>query len=758
MELKSRTLPNGNVGEAQELDEEPWNGNGAATTAPLAPPITPIPLFRPASGLYVWNPFVIPIPGPVPIPIPGPVPIPQPIPGSHAEMPAGPSPTFEPEPLIAALREELRLDVDGRYPQMTASGTILSGLVTQIHWIARLAAAGSDTWSGTIWYKDGNVAAFPYTGVTIKVTRAFLPGQMSAIVTFSGGGPGGRTRAYRYQSPYYHEVEFEFDCAEGTTAVTQIETHAHPNHPATIPAETLSLEKVYQRAGFRVSKSGGDTTIPMIDAGANALWSDLEMHDAMQKYWSRFANKAQWSLWTFFAALHETGNSLGGVMFDDIGPNHRQGTAIFEDAFIKVPPVGDPAPAAWVSRMRFWTAAHEMGHAFNLAHSWQKSLGTPWIPLADEPEARSFMNYPYNVAGGQTGFFSNFEYRFTNQELLFMRHAPARFVQMGNAAWFDHHGFQQANVSPEPRLQLEVRVNRSQPQYEFLEPVMVELKLTNVSAEPQLIPDRLLVMRDQMTVIVKRDGQEAKEFLPHVQYCWRSGVKVLLPGESVYEGMFVSAGRNGWTIAEPGYYTVQIALHLEQEDLVSKPLRLRVTPPRGYEEEYLAQDYFSEEVGRILRFDGSRFLEGGNNTLREVVERLPERSAALHARLALGNAVSRPYKELVLKNGESAPSSLAGADAEIRGRKPEPREARAKLSEALTDRSEEAARTFGHVYYKRYMDNFSNWLAQHEGRQAAAKVQDDLYSTLSGREVNGRKVLSSVLKEVEMQRADYKKK
>ena len=109
------------------------------------------------------------------------------------------------------------------------------------------------------------------------------------------------------------------------------------------------------------------------------------MHDAMQVYWSHFAPKAQSSVWVFFASLHESipqpypyrlsnRDQLGGTMFDDIGPNHRQGCAIFEDSFISEAPSGDPNPEAWVRRMRFWTAAHEIGHTFNLAHSWQKTL------------------------------------------------------------------------------------------------------------------------------------------------------------------------------------------------------------------------------------------------------------------------------------------------------------------------------------------------------------------------------------------------
>ena len=69
--------------------------------------------------------------------------------------------------------------------------------------------------------------------------------------------------------------------------------------------------------------------------------------------------------------------------------------------------------------------------SLKLAHAWQKSLGTPW--LADEAEGRSFMNYPFRVSGGQAAFFADFEDHFSNGELLFLRHAPERFDQMGNA-------------------------------------------------------------------------------------------------------------------------------------------------------------------------------------------------------------------------------------------------------------------------------------------------------------------------------------
>ena len=113
-------------------------------------------------------------------------------------------------------------------------------------------------------------------------------------------------------------------------------------------------------------------------------------------------------------------------MFDDIGPNHRQGTAVFLDSSLFNAPAGMVQPQDWVERYKFWCAVHEAGHCFNLAHSWQKdypSFGTSWIPLTNDTASTSFMNYPFYWPDGPSGssnsesdYFSNFEYRFNDGE------------------------------------------------------------------------------------------------------------------------------------------------------------------------------------------------------------------------------------------------------------------------------------------------------------------------------------------------------
>jgi hypothetical protein len=710
-------------------------------------------ILKTVSGLYktrlIVPPPLPPRPWPRPIPEVPPLPIPVPPRIEEAEVDLEEALGNPPWPLpLPRLRAELRLDVDRFYPQMAASGVIRQGLSGQTHWIARLTASGPDRWRGAIWFRDGSLASFPYTSVDIAVSRV----SASARLIFSVGGRAPTlTLVLAYHSPYFHPVDFEFDCAEGEQATTSVDTCAHPNRPTMLPCEQLTIPTVFRRAGFAVTTSAGGP-VPIAGAGVDAKWTDQEMHDAMQVYWSRFSSQSQWAMWVFFASLHETGTSLGGVMFDDIGPNHRQGTAIFTDSFVSQAPAGDANPQAWVRRMLFWTACHEMGHAFNLAHSWQKSLTYqgkgPWIPLADEPEARSFMNYPFRVNGGQTAFFANFQYRFSDAELLFLRHAPERFVQQGNADWFDHHGFEQAEVEAEPKLKLTVRVNRERPLFEFLEPVVVELKLTNTSTEPELVEEKLLSRSEAMTVIVKKGKEPAREFIPYANYCWNPSRIVLMPGQSMYESLSVSAGQSGWNLAEPGNYIIQVALRFEDEDIVSEPLALRITPPQGVVEEELAQDFFTDEVGRIIALDGSRHLDQGNAVLHEVVAKLPARKVSIHAAVALGSAFARPYK--LLQHGGADPRQPFS----VQKLRPQA-EGKELLEKTLLRRAPASVETLGHIDYKDYVDRFSDLLASEGDSKDAAKAQQILQQTLAARDLHGRKVLGEVLEAIGHRKERY---
>ncbi len=446
-------------------------------------PLVPLqPFLVRRSGIYrIEQPVLQPtVPQPIPAPTPH-IPIPP------IDLPVGPRPRTqasgngngtamkqEPDEAGSPLLplppitprfgfEELRVDVDGIKPTMTVSGTITRLFAGRLTWIARVTKdPATGAWTGPISYRDGSTALRPQASVAVQLTGGpFRPVNRKAIATFSGGTGNPLTLTYNFEQAAFREVAFEYDTVSDATAVTSHNPATHPVHAPTAPTSTLTLESAYARLGIQVTKTGGDSVIPT----PPGTWSDQEMHDAMQAHWSRWADAPQWAIWVLFARLHDQGTGLGGIMFDDIGVAQRQGTSIFSGSFIAQPPAGEANPGAWVERMKFWTAMHEIGHSFNLAHSWQKSLGTAWVPLANEPSALSYMNYPFNYPGGLDTFFAAFDYGFSPDELLFLRHAPERYVRMGAEPWFSNHGFEQEafdqlRAAATGPLELEVRVHR----------------------------------------------------------------------------------------------------------------------------------------------------------------------------------------------------------------------------------------------------------------------------------------------------------
>lgn len=699
-----------------------------------------------------------PIPGPIPIPIPTPLP---PIPIRFCAAVSGRytlnNPILPPVPRLNLLSVTVRVDVDRFLPQNRISIEV-SRLFPRstAHAIAEVT---SDQCLGInrrkiqakITYRDGNSALIPGDDVLFEAARGRGINYGHYTLTISGSGVPTKSYSLKLQSQRFDPVEFEVDRVENADeAVTDYDTGSHPNRPSDLPVETLTLESVYRRSGFDVVMSPNTSVIPTTDAGANGKWSDSEMHNAMVTYWSRFADKPQWAMWVLYAAQHDQGHSLGGIMFDDIGANHRQGTAIFTDSFIQDAPAGDPNPAAWRRRMVFWTAVHEMGHAFNLAHAWQKSLSTPqapgdpWIPLADEPESRSFMNYPFRVSGGQAAFFSDFRFRFSDDELVFMRHAPRRFVQMGNSDWFVNHGFEAPNaLSQSGNWTLTIRPNRELNAFRFLEPVVMEFKLTNTSGQAATMDDHLLADGRHFSVIIQREGGQPRRWRPLITRCHEEHAKALKNGESIYGSHTIAASTNGWLIDEPGFYKVQAAVDVEGEIVVSNVLRLFVAPPKTDEESRLAPDYFTEDVGRALVFGGAPALVTAEATLAKVVEDCPNHPAAVHAALALSGPRLAEYKLL---------DAGAGRDKlAIRSQPADLQEAAKTQLNALLESPEQSAETMGHICYFEKLDKLADALAEAGDDKGAKKVVQGTVAAMKS-----RAVLPAVIQSAERKLAKMK--
>lgn len=696
----------------------------------------PGPLPQPPLPFPVPAPF--PRPQPLPIPLPGPI-VPLPInicgavSGRYTRPPHLAQPGMPPVIPITPTLITVRVDVDRFFPQRRISIESRRVFPNQLsHLIAEVTSDACIGYfnrriTARVTYRDGPAAAIPGDNLIFEARRTTGHGYGAYTLTLRNGPTTVATHILGFQSPYFDDVEFEVDCvANANPPTTTYATHSHPNRPAGIANETLSLATVFQRAGFNARMSPNTSVIPTSGAGANGTWSDGEMHNAMVTYWSRFANRPQWAMWVLFARQHDMGASLGGIMFDDIGPNHRQGTAIFTDSFIQNVPPGDPNPAAWRNRMVFWTAVHEMGHGFNLAHSWQKSLGNPWIPLANEPQARSFMNYPNAVTGGQASFFSDFQFRFSDQELVFMRHAPRRFVEMGNSNWFVNHGFEETPPAETPRRwALEIRPNRDISAYAFMEPVKLELKLTNVSAEPLKVDHDILDDGKHFAVYVGREGGLTKAWNPFVTRCHETHHDTTAPGASLYGAHMIGATTHGWLIDEPGFYKVQAAIDLDGEIIVSNVLRVYVAPPASAAENKLAPDFFTEDVARVLAFEGAPELVTATDTLREVADRCGGTPVATHAAVAISSPLLRDYKTL---RGEGAELTIKSSAAKVE-------EAAKTQMDALVKAPDAAAETLGHIGYFNDLGNLADALEAAGDIKGAVKVLKASISTMKKRGV-----------------------
>ena len=196
----------------------------------------------------------------------------------------------------------------------------------------------------------------------------------------------------------------------------------------------------------------------------------------------------------------------------------------------------------------------------------------------------------------------------------------------------------------------------------------------------------------------------------------------------------MSAGKNGWDIAEPGNYTVQAMITIDDEIIMSNALKLRVGTPRTDNEEICAQDLFNKDVGQVLTYGGSQYLAKANHALEEVIVRLPNSNAARHAQIALALPKLRNFKSLnITADAPDLFTALENKKAAIGVTKSDSA-VKKTLDTLLVKEGNAAAETLGHICYKQHMDTYSKYLADSD-TAAAAKTQQTCRKTLMARNV-----------------------
>lgn len=575
-----------------------------------------------------------PVPLPQPLPIPQPIPIPIPILRKVSGRYRSPSASFQ---------LELRVDVDGARPmrQISADFFQISGTTTSYFGsfvvknpaitiastTVTIKGLGQFTWS----------AAASVVQVTIARRNIFQPPAPALVQFFTASGSPGSTYNCSLESVYFRSVRLETDRVSDVTTPV-FASYNTGSLSSGGPARNLSVVSAYAEAGIEMRPMSGTDVINIGEAGANTAWSNAELHASMVKHFSLWRDTPQWAVWQVVCHLHEMGSGLYGIMFDQQG-KQRQGCAVFH--------AGIGGTTAEKLRLQLYTYVHELGHCFNLLHSWQKSYATP--PGTNRPTALSWMNYPWNYPGGAAAFWGAFPFLFDDQEVAHLRHAFRNNIIMGGNDFAAGASLERTEelatpIQDDSGLQLEIAGAQS---FALGEPVVVRILLRTTDTRGKTLHPHLHPNHGMVQVAIRKPSGNVVAYDPLIDHCIIPQQVRLEAGETLEESAYVGFGRDGLYFEEPGRYQVRAVYSaIDGSQVTSNILSVWVRYPVTAAEEDLARLFLGEEQGALLYLLGSDSddLKRGNDAFQEVIEKHPKHRLAQYARLVKGINAGRCFK------------------------------------------------------------------------------------------------------------------
>lgn len=383
----------------------------------------------------------------------------------------------------------------------------------------------------------------------------------------------------------------------------------------------VTVESALAAAGFETFEVGQVSEVPP----PPTPWGTAQLHALMQDHAQASLARSAWELHLLLLS-RPSRNGLLGIMFDTTANLPRQGSAVFAEEIRRLANVFE--------RKLIQTTVHELGHGLNLAHRFEREVG--------RADSTSFMNYDWLYRGGgrQEEFWSRFNFTFDRDELEFLRHAPRLALIPGGRAFHSVSYWSEGNGGympyfPEVRiteLDLTLRGPTGGLVFDFLQPIFMEVELTNRTGQTLNIPRWWLDPKSGvLSIVVRRitggsDG-EARHWVPVMQRCRDHVPQIadLVPdGGSMRRNLNLTFGVGGFAFAEPGEYEVQAVVSLpnqvqRREFIVpSNSLRIRVAYPKTREEEEDALVLLRNDVGLYFALGGSRALDKARDDLEEV--------------------------------------------------------------------------------------------------------------------------------------------
>lgn len=614
-------LSNGDLGLREPHDTAPAGTTAEALPFPLPTPIPHVPLPIPK----------FPIPQ---IPI-----IKKAVSGCYAGS-------------LGTFQVDLRVDVDRARPMKRVSGDFYQtiGKTTTYYGSFVVDSPAITVSTSKVVVKGLGRFTFsagaPVVQVTIPRVNFFQPQAAATLQFFTVSNSPGASYFCPFSSLHFRSVRIETDRVSDVVT-PQFNVHNTGSLPSGGIARSLGVVNSFAEAGIGLAPTAGNNVIDISAAGPDASWSNAELHAAMQKHFSQWTDLQQWSVWQLVAQNHDLGAGLYGIMFDQQG-KQRQGCAVFHRG------IGGTTPEQL--RLQLYTYVHELGHCFNLLHSWQKSFGTP--PKPDRPDALSWMNYPWSYPkGGAAGFWSSFDFRFDDEELIHLRHGFRNDVIMGGNHFAVGSSLGREvmadPIADESGLLLSISTDKSS--FALGEPVVLQIKLKATDTRGRRAHTWLHPNFGLVKVVISKPGGDVVGYEPMIDHLVGERQTVLGVNDEIRDSAYIGYGKDGFYFEQPGHYRVRAVYSaLDGSQVMSEIITIRVSYPVSSDDEKIADLFMGEDQGALLYLQGSdnKYLRSGNDAFDEVLDRFDAHPMAAYARLVKGTNAQREFKSIALDEGK----------------------------------------------------------------------------------------------------------
>lgn len=628
---------------------------------------------------------------------------------------------------------DLRIDVDGKRPMGKVSGdyySVTGGTttyfgsfridsisLTTLPTVVTITGTATTTWTTT--YKN--------VKITIPRTLFVQPRAPATIVWSNNAGQAGATYVCPFVSVYFRRIMHEMDFESGVPS--PFVSYNTGSLPSGGPTRVLSISSAFKEAGIDFPQIAGDA-ISSTEAGADAIWTDAELHASMVKHFSLYKELPQWAVWSIACkSQHQVGPTLLGIMFDQQG-KQRQGCAVFYG--------GVGGTTSDKLRLQVYTHVHELGHCFNLLHSWQKSLANP--PAPDRISSLSWMNYPWRFPGGPGTFWNSFAFQFDDLEIVHLRHAFRNNVIMGGNPFVSGSALDSEMSSvqlfADPIIDnsgLELRLS-SKPDFKLGEPVVVEIKLSTTVKNDILVDSNISPKYHAVKIGIRKPSGVIDMYEPLIDYLITSQpVVVNADNPAIYASAYIGYGRDLY-FDQPGEYLVRAIYYgLDGSKVLSNVLSIKVNFPLSESDEKVANLLMGDEQGKLFYLLGSPpvVLEDGNKAFDTVLAQYKDNPLAVYVQFVRGIDAGRKFK-LIEKDNVKV----------VKEREPD---LSIKLLNQTVEKSK-AGKGLDNISTNYAMRQISKQYMLKENTQKAKETMNDMVSYFSGLKLNSN-VIDTIKKQ-----------